>query len=387
MKILLIHPFFYPHLGGSEKYAEELLATLAKNHEDVTIDVLTYNSGIAALKEVYRNFNITRIPCFTIIKDRFLLPQPINLFWALSKLAKNKYDFVYTHVRFFDPCWWGWLYAKAIGAKSIHTDHVAAHPAYQNAFVRIVGKIVDLTITKFSLERYDFLTTANNATKNFLVNTLRIKKEVSVVQIGVNTVIFKKTYEAERIVPSINLKIADETIVISYVGRLIWTKGVELLYEAFKAVKGSDVILVLAGSGELYLKLQDKIHREGLGDKILLLGAISYDQVRQLLGITDIFVNPSHHNEGLPTTILEAGSAGCCVIATDNGSTKEVVINGETGYLIPQKDEEALQEALGLAIFNTDTRLKYQTNMAKLIRENYDWVKIADDFFELISKK
>jgi len=75
------------------------------------------------------------------------------------------------------------------------------------------------------------------------------------------------------------------------------------------------------------------------------------------------------------------------VIATDNGSTKEVVINGETGYLIPQKDEEALQEALGLAIFNTDTRLKYQTNMAKLIRENYDWVKIADDFFELISKK
>lgn len=389
VRFLLIHPFFYPHKGGSEKYAEELYVSLLKEFPDYKVDVLTYNSDIAADFEQYRGMDVYRIPCFTLIKDRFLLPNPFSLINVLFKLSKNRYSFVNTHVRFFDPTWWAWIYAKLIGAKSIFTAHVASHPAYQSKFVEMVGKFVDLTVARFSIERVDYVTSANPATARFLKDKLKIKKDINLVHIGVDTSFFFANERKNRKIILKNgdqINIEDSAVLITYVGRMIWTKGVDLLYGAFKKLSPDEqnkAQLVLAGTGELEQPLIDEVEKDGMKDKVHLTGPLEYSQVRDLVSVSDVFVNPSHHNEGLPNTLLEAGACGCYVIATDNGSTKDV-INEQTGALIPQKDEEAILAAIKQAINNPELRENKAKALHHFVTQNLDWRLIAKEYNRIL---
>ncbi len=389
IKILLVLPFYYPHKGGSEKYAEELYTHVMGLHKNVQVDVLCYNSDKVKEYEEYKNFRVYRIPCFTLIKDRFLLPKPISLIVTLAKLKSNHYKFVNTHIRFFDTTWWVWMYAKLIGAKSIFTGHVASHPVHQSKLIEVVGLLIDATIVKFSLNFYDYLTFANEAAREFAIRNFGIKKQTFLVHIGVDTNFFsKENSPVERKIPNTNKVINQNDVLVTYIGRLLFTKGITYLYDAIKTLPAGTnneiVRLVLAGTGELEQTLSQQIIKDGLQDKVFLTGNLEKNQVRDLLCITDIFVNPSHHNEGLPNTILEAGAVGCFVIATDNGGTKEVIVNRETGLLIPPMDTASLINSLTWAIESTNERTIMANSLRSKVQNNYDWKNSSEYFYSLI---
>src|SRR5574341_697824 len=138
--ILIISPFFHPHMGGSQRYMEELAAHLVATYPNVHIDVLAYNTTKSASRQLHRGLTVYRIPCIQILKGQFVLPHPIALRNKLMKLSQKRYDAVWTHTRFFDTTWWAWAFAKLIGAKSIVTDHVAGHPIHPNAAVRLIAR-------------------------------------------------------------------------------------------------------------------------------------------------------------------------------------------------------------------------------------------------------
>lgn len=386
----MILPFFYPHRGGSQKYAEELYASMIKYHPNVKVDILCYNSDHASNYEQYRGFRIYRIPCFTLIPARFLLPHPLALIKTLKILAKNQYQFVNTHIRFFDPTWWLWIYAKIIGAKSIFTGHVATHPVHQNKIVQNVSKIIDLTIASFSLKFYDYITFTNKAAQKFFIDKLRLKKDSSIIYGGVDTNFFTPLEKTNRAIPKLNIPVRDDIVIVTFVGRLIWTKGVTYLYEAIKDLQktplADNLLFVLGGPGELEPELRSKIKQDKLDTKVLLTGDLTYNQVKALLGTSNLFVNPSHHNEGFPNTILEAGSAGCYVIATDNAGTSEVVRSAQTGALIPQKDVKAIEDAIYWAVTHQEKRERIAQNFRRELVEKFDWKVISNQLYKLLIK-
>ncbi len=388
LKILLILPFYYPHRGGSQKYAEEIYASMVKNHPDIQIDILAYNTDKTHKYEEYRGSKIYRIPCWNVIPARFALPNPFALVKMLKKLAQNNYDFVNTHIRFFDPTWWVWFYAKKIGAKSFFTGHVATHPVHQNKIVEFVSKTVDLTLAKASLNKYDLITFTNKTAEKFFREKLGLKNEAHIIYGGIDTTFFSPKPKHDRIIPKINYKIEDATMLITFVGRLIWTKGVTIFYEAikefFKSHPQKNVKFVLAGPGELEEEIKSQIEKDQLGNEVIMTGDLKYEQVRDLLGISDIFVNPSHHNEGFPNTVLEGGASGCYVIATDNAGTWEVIRNEETGDLIPQKDPKALVKALEWAVSNEERRAKIAQNFRELLVREFDWNIISEKLYRLL---
>src|SRR5207249_9979935 len=57
-----------------------------------------------------------------------------------------------------------------------------------------------------------------------------------------------------------------------------------------------------------------------------------------------VFVHPSRLGEGLPNAVLEAMAAGCPVVATDVGGTREAVVEGETGFLVPPADPDTIAD-------------------------------------------
>lgn len=133
-----------------------------------------------------------------------------------------------------------------------------------------------------------------------------------------------------------------------FVGRLRIRKGVEVLLEAL-ALRRDLPELLIAGDGEHRDALERRARELGLGpDRVRFLGRASAGQVRDLLSRALALVVPSIY-EGMPLVILEAMASAVPVVASRVSGIPEVVIDGESGWLVPCEDPVALGAALGAA--------------------------------------
>ena len=144
------------------------------------------------------------------------------------------------------------------------------------------------------------------------------------------------------------------------VGRFDITKGFDILLKACGILKerGRSFRLTLAGGGGTALGLGhmtqtilDLRKQLGLEKLVDLPGIVSHDQLPDLIRSHDIFLAPcviheSGRRDGIPNTVIEAMSFGLPVIATNINALPEIVRDGETGLLIPQKDPVALAGAI-----------------------------------------
>jgi len=132
-----------------------------------------------------------------------------------------------------------------------------------------------------------------------------------------------------------------------FVGRLRIRKGVEVLLEALRELRGRvpGAVLKIAGNGEHRAALERKAAGLGLDSAVSFLGTRDGSQVRALLAGAAALVVPSIY-EGMPLVVLEAMERGVPVVASAVSGIPEVVVGGETGWLVPPEDPEALADAL-----------------------------------------
>jgi glycosyltransferase involved in cell wall biosynthesis len=152
-----------------------------------------------------------------------------------------------------------------------------------------------------------------------------------------------------------------------FVGRLRIRKGVEVLLEAVAELpssspRGSVVretpagasavsasksppLLLVAGDGEHRAALESRAAELGLGERVHFLGRCDAARVRALIAACRALVVPSIY-EGMPLVVLEAMEAGVPVVASRVSGIPEVVVDGETGWLVPPEDPDALAAAL-----------------------------------------
>jgi glycosyltransferase involved in cell wall biosynthesis len=129
-----------------------------------------------------------------------------------------------------------------------------------------------------------------------------------------------------------------------FVGRLASNKGLHTLLDAWQAMP-KDATLMIAGEGHLLPQLRERAAREGLGQRVRLLGAVPDEDLRAAYAASDLFVLPSEY-EAFGIVLLEAMAAGKPVVATRAGGMVEVVQEGKTGLLVPVGDAPALAGAM-----------------------------------------
>jgi glycosyltransferase involved in cell wall biosynthesis len=136
-----------------------------------------------------------------------------------------------------------------------------------------------------------------------------------------------------------------------FVGRLRIRKGVEVALAALPGLRRHfpAARLRVAGDGEHRMALVERAAALGLGTAVEFLGRADAARVRGLLAGTRVLVVPSIY-EGMPLVVLEAMAVGVPVIASRVSGIPEVVVDGETGWLVPAEDPEALREALEAAL-------------------------------------
>jgi glycosyltransferase involved in cell wall biosynthesis len=129
--------------------------------------------------------------------------------------------------------------------------------------------------------------------------------------------------------------------VVLTAARLAPQKALDVLLGAAALVP--EAVFLLAGEGPERPALEARAAELGISSRVRFLGARR--DIAELLAISDLFVLPSLV-EGLPISILEAMAGAKPVVATRIGGTDEVVVEGETGLMVPVGDTEALAAAI-----------------------------------------
>jgi len=164
------------------------------------------------------------------------------------------------------------------------------------------------------------------------------------------------------------------------VGRLVPKKGFDILIRACGELRrrGIEFELVLLGGGELHDGLLALAHEQGIGDRVHLLGSRPQRDVIEHLAAAEIFalspvVLPNGDRDGIPNVLLEAMAADVPVVATAVSGIPEVVTDGQTGRLVPQKRPDLLADALAQLL--TDPTLRSRLGQAgrRHVREHASW--------------
>jgi len=158
--------------------------------------------------------------------------------------------------------------------------------------------------------------------------------------------------------------------IIIIVGTLCEQKGHKYLLEAFRKIKNevSDARLLIVGSGPLEEELQKQsrlLHIEG---EVKFMR--TRRDVPQLLKISDVLVLSSLW-EGFGIVLLEAMASGLAVVASNIDGVPEVVLDGETGILVPPKDIYTLSKVITDLLLNVTQREVLATAGRKRVLENF----------------
>ncbi len=151
---------------------------------------------------------------------------------------------------------------------------------------------------------------------------------------------------------------ADEPVLLLSVGRLVEKKGTDILLEALSRLPADlSWRLVHVGGGPLGKDLAHKAAALGLADRIRWCGAMAQAEVLALYRSADLFALASRiaqdgDRDGLPNVLMEAQSQGVACVASDVSAIHELIIDGQTGLLVPPEQPEALAQALQQLIQN-----------------------------------
>lgn len=227
---------------------------------------------------------------------------------------------------------------RRIGTKVIYTAH--GFHFYKGAPLK--NWLIYYPIEKKFAKDTDILITINKEDYEFAKRKLKAKKVVHVHGIGVNPKKFMfDISEKERDERRANLTIKPLDFLITYVAELNNNKNQMMLLEAMNILTKDypNIKLLLAGDGVNKEKIEKYIREKKLQSNVLLLGYRT--DIPMLLKLSDLYVATSKR-EGLPVNIVEAMISGLPVVATDSRGQRELVSDGENGYIVKVGDYNEL---------------------------------------------
>ncbi len=177
--------------------------------------------------------------------------------------------------------------------------------------------------------------------------------------------------------------------IILSVSRLVERKGIIYLIDSLKYLPQElDVHLAIIGDGPEHKRLQERAVSQGLGRKISMPGWISEAELESAYRNASVFVLPAiidskGDTEGLGVVILEAMNYKVPVIGSNLGGITDIIIDGETGLLVPERDPIALAKAIHRILTDEQLRVRISEGAYQHLKRNFSWDNILEKWVEV----
>ena len=321
-----------------------------------------------------------------LIKEMVRLPNlksDREAYRRLKQIIKEyKPDIVHTHAS----------KAGALGRRAasackvpivVHTFHGHVFHSYFGKTKTNIFKAIERRLAK----KTDAVIAISDIQKKELTETHNIcsPEKVHVIPLGFDLQQFHDKRKSERSKTRKELNIQDHEIAIAIVGRLAPIKNHDYFLDVMESVLNRTKVPIkcfIVGDGPEREYIQERVNviNASFGEIICLTSWIS--DIGSFNAGMDIICLTSK-NEGTPVSLIEAQAGGVPVVTTEVGGVRDVVLDGDTGYIVPVNDKEMFAEKVVELIENEKKRSIMSQNGWNFVREKFHYQMLVRNMDQL----
>ena len=390
MRILHVIPTYYPAIrfGGPIISVHELNKALVR--KGIKVTVCTSNYGLEnkskgkSFSETVDGVTVWYFSCLTFFD--FLSPTGYQFSPTLRKWLEEhvkKYDLVHISAVWNYPVLAGARGAYEAGKPYILSPRGALYPyTFKKKFWK--KRIYFQLVVKKILERTSAIHYTTEDEKEQCHEFLGLKNRAVVVPNGLDLSEFSNSPSKKEFFNKFP-HLAGKKLIL-YLGRINWKKGVDILIEAFSVIarERKDVYLVLVGEddGDGYkARMQSLAKKLGIAERVTFTGILTGREKLAAYRAAEIFILPSY-SENFGMVVIEAMACKCPVIISNRVGIYREVQQAEAGIIIEPAVSDIVK-AIKLLIDNKELRKRISEDGYKLVKNQYDIDKVAENMIEV----
>ena len=369
MNILITAGIFPPDIGGPASFVPKISNFLKENG---------HNVKIICLSEVGNNHIEDNLDVIRIRRSNSLPIRWLKTIYQIVKSGKNS-DLIFVNGLGVEST----IAALILKKKLIRK--IVGDPVWERAYNQ--KKTIE-SFDEFQKNKHSFLIEVQKLLRNWSINSAEIvitpsdhlksfvsglgfSNKILKINNGVDITDIKKT----------NIHKADVNLLI--ISRLVVQKNINIVIEAIGLLDDRNLKLSIIGEGDEFSKLESLIHDLSLQNRVQLLGKIDSNRISQFLLTADIFIQASDY-EGLPHSVLEAINYEVPILSTEVGGCKDLLNDGERGFIIPiPPDKKIIAENILFIINNKEESTKKADAAKAFISKDYNFSVQANQYMEI----
>jgi glycosyltransferase involved in cell wall biosynthesis len=338
--IKILHVTLNMHIGGAEQVIKHLVEEMDSALYPSDVVCIDDEIGDMGQDLIVQGFQVVSL-------GRKKNGFDFSVVSRLNRLIRdNGYDVVHCHQ--YSPYLYGVLAAIFTRAKVVFTEHGRFYPDFSTWKRRLINPVLQLFTYR--------IVAISEATKQALISYENFSRHRIIVVY--NGIVDSSVREIDIASIKSEWSIPEGNFVLGTISRLQPIKNQKLMLDAFKRIneKIGHCSLLIVGDGPEKKALERRCNELGLGNSVVFTGFQSNPY--QFHALIDLFLLTSF-SEGTSMTLLEAMSFSKPCVVTDVGGNPEVVIDGETGFVVQGVTENGVEERL------TDACLKVMQDEQK----------------------
>ncbi len=370
MKVVLVSPYFPPHVGGAENYAYNIAKGLRVRKVDIVIVTSNHTKENKYTEETISGMKVYRLPVwFTLSKSPF---NPLWFFYLVHIFQKEKPDIINAHTPVPFIADFANLAAQWCKKPFILT--------YHNDLVKEESSLTILLNTYYFILGRFLLASAKKivVTSRYYISQSPYLKPFSHKAIVIPPGIDEDIFAGKEKISNVLHNVIDKKIVL-FVGTMdYWHshKGLHYLLDAMEEVvkKDKNVVLFAVGKGNHIPFYKKYTSQKKLTSNVFFTGFVPEDELIGYYKNATVITLPSTNNsEGFGMTLLEAGLYSKPVIATMVGGIPAVVQDLQSGILVEPKNSTHLANAILKLTSDGALAKKLGENGKKVVTAKYLW--------------
>lgn len=367
-RILIASAYYAPHMGGVERYTENLAKKLTELGNEVVVVTSSDSERIGSFISE-NNVSLIEIPSVSLMNDRFPIIKPIpSTFRTFRQIMELPISDIIINTRYYPICHFACRVAAKKCIRPVLIDHSSGYLSTEKSLIGFFMRIYEELSTKIISRSKPVACAVSNRSLQW-IKSLGFSPH-SVIPNSIDAAAYcasasEKDWGSE-------LNISPDAFVVAYAGRLIEEKGVMKAIEAIDGIQGKNIHLIIAGSGPLSTAVSN-----AQNERIHFVGRLNESDMSSLLRYASCFLMPSEYPEGMPTVLLEAAAQKCAIVVSNCAGSSDIIPESNFGTVLQDCAIDSIQKAVLVYFENPNLLFEHSHNVHDLVCSRFTWSQTA----------